>query len=61
MPVEMHFLTFDVGHYFFLKRRSENIREKFGIFELTITLDIEKAVNFAYGMDGATLCVSVKM
>ena len=57
LTVEKHFLTFDVGHSFFLKRRNE----KFRILKLTITLDIQKPVNLAYGMYGATLCVSVKV
>ena len=61
LTVEKHFLTFDVGHSFFLKRRNENISEKFRILKLTITLDIQKPVNLAYGMYGATLCVSVKV
>lgn len=57
LTVEMHFLTFDVGHSLFLKWRNENIREEFKIYKLTITFDIQKPVNFAYGMDGANLCV----
>jgi len=41
LTVEMHFLTFDVGHSLFLKRRNENVREEFTILKLTITFDIE--------------------
>jgi hypothetical protein len=58
LTVEMHFLKFDVGHSLFFKWRNENIREEFKIFKLTITFDIQKPVNFAYGMDGTNLCVS---
>jgi hypothetical protein len=41
LTVKMHFLTFDVGHSLFPKRRNENVREEFTILKLTITFDIE--------------------
>jgi hypothetical protein len=41
VTVEMHFLTFDVGHSLFLKRRNGNVREEFTIFKLTIAFEIE--------------------
>jgi hypothetical protein len=41
LAVEVHFLTFDLGHSVSLKWRNENIREEFKIFKLTIAFDIK--------------------
>jgi hypothetical protein len=61
LTVEMLFLILDISHSLFFKRRNENVRKKLTIFKLTTIFDIQKPVNFAYGMDGATLRVYVKM
>jgi hypothetical protein len=39
LTIEMHFVTFDLGHSLFLKWSNEN-GEEFKIFKLTITFDI---------------------
>jgi hypothetical protein len=40
LTIEMHFVTFDLGHSLFLKWSNENVGEEFKIFKLTITFDI---------------------
>jgi hypothetical protein len=45
----------------FHERRNKNVRGKFAISKLVITFDVEKPVNFAYGMIGRTLYMSVRV